>query len=108
MKRMAFRLFVCFVAAILHGCAARDSIIKGYANDQKPDFNSYSNLLLEPVDTVGVLETPALRDGTMGFYEIIFPEILFLGEIFPGRIKWYGWGAEEKGKEKHGAPPCVY
>lgn len=56
-------------------------------------------MLLEPVDTVGIMETPALLNGTLGFYEVVFPEILFLGEIFPGRIKWYGWVADENGNE---------
>ena len=49
------------------------------------------DLLLEPVDTVGILETQALRDKKVSFREVVFPEILAAGELYPGRLKWFGW-----------------
>lgn len=89
-------VFLVFVFAILSGCAA-NQIIKN-AKIGNPGSEEV-NLLLEPVDTVGLLETPYLCQGKTRFYEVVFPELLFLGEIYPGRIKWYGWAVDSGDNE---------
>lgn len=82
--------FVMIIAiAVLSGCASTGQIVKNYDNSY--NTKKEINLLLEPVDTTGILETPALRERRVSFYEFVFPEILFLGEIYPWRLKWYGW-----------------
>lgn len=95
--KIAAFVFLVFVFAILSGCAATNQIVKN-ANTGNPGLSEI-NLLLEPVDTVGLLETPQFHQGKTKFYEVVFPEILFLGEIYPGRIKWYGWAVDSRGNE---------
>lgn len=84
-------LFVVALIAIsiLSGCASTGQIVNNYNNPY--DAKKEINLLLEPVDTTGILETPALREGKVSFYEFVFPEIVYSGEIYPWRLKWFGW-----------------
>lgn len=87
MKTLRFVVFI-FILAILSGCASTGQIVKNYNSPY--ETKKEINLLLEPMDTTGILETPALREGKVSFYEFVFPEILFAGEIYPWRIKWFG------------------
>lgn len=93
------KVFLLVLVAVLAGCASGSQNIRGFQNEKVSDFSAYSNLLLEPVDTTGMLETSFLRERKTTFYEVTFPELLFLGEIFPGRIKWYGWVVDKDGRE---------
>lgn len=91
-------VMIGFLVLFFIGCAARDQIVKNIQNDSEM-MPKQIDLLLEPVDTVGILETEFLKKGETSFYEVTFPEILFLGETFPGRIKWYCWFIENRGNE---------
>ncbi|MEI6807021.1 MAG: hypothetical protein WCK49_11070 [Myxococcaceae bacterium] len=88
-------VILAMVVALLSGCAAtnqRVTDIQSVATTQvKTGDSKELDLLLEPVDTVGILETQALRDRRVSFREVVFPEILASGELYPGRLKWFGW-----------------
>jgi len=92
-----------FVVALLSGCADKSQVLRGVNSGMEASQNDSSevqlsnvtiDLLIEPPDAVGLLLTPAIRERKAKFYEVVFPEILFLGEIFPGRIKWFGWASD--------------
>lgn len=107
MKNFLSFVLLFFLLALLSGCADKSQIVRDINSDLENQSvqlaiqvdSTSVDLLLEPVDTVGLLLTPAIRERKAKFYEVIFPEILFLGEIFPERIKWYGWGIGENGSE---------
>lgn len=56
------------------------------------------NMLIEPYESLGLLETEAIRQEEITVVGGIFPDILF-GEYFPGRIRWNGWVVDEDEKE---------
>jgi hypothetical protein len=95
--RNTFLLFVVFVA-ILSGCATGKFVMKDSMLGSKP---SEVNLLMEPYQSLGLLETEAVRTGQTTVVQGKFPEILF-GEYFPGRIRWNVWGVDENGREYFG------
>ncbi len=100
--KMKFFL-VAMVLILFFGCAATDQRVKkinnpAYSTNQELDF------LMEPIDGIGILETPALlkhaKDGKgVSYYEFPFPELLYLGEVFPGKVKWFAWVVTLDGKE---------
>lgn len=104
MKRIRMFFLVMVVAAILSGCAATNMRMKGDFNQANLDvpekhMKDYANkdiskvvlgdLLIEPFDSVGIKETPALLRGEFSSYAIPFPEELKNERYIPERIKWY-------------------
>jgi len=86
-----------FAVAVLFGCAATDTKLKDFHSPLAMEMSVATgendgeiNLLLESVDTVGFFETPSFRRGEVIFRDVIFPEILFCGEMSPGRLRWIG------------------
>lgn len=57
------------------------------------------DLLAEPIDTVGLLETSAMRTGLYTVYDACMPEELLNKEFFPDRLKWFGWAVNPVGRE---------
>jgi hypothetical protein len=104
MKKMQSFLLVVAVAVVLSGCAATDQRLKGNFNQAYLDvpekhMKDYANkdiskivlgdLLIEPFDSTGVKETPALLRGEFSCYQVSFPEELKDERYIPERIKWY-------------------
>jgi hypothetical protein len=93
------------LVAILSGCAATDmrlnkanfnpttlNVPQMYAENYrgKRAENVLGNLLLEPFDSVGVRETPALLRGDVISFKVFFPEELRKEQSQPERITWLG------------------
>lgn len=103
MKR--FTGLLIFVA-LLSGCATTDTKLKDFHSPSILEMSTATgenggeiNLLLESVDTVGIFETPQFRKGEVIFRDAIFPEILFCGEMSPGRLRWIGLAVDDDGHE---------
>lgn len=97
-------VLVVAVAALLSGCAATNMRLNGNFNQSNLDvpekhMKDYADkdiskvvlgdVLIEPFDSVGVKETPALLRGEFSSYKIPFPEELKNERYIPERIKWY-------------------
>jgi len=92
------KVFLLVLVAILSGCATSRFVMKDSMLGNKP---SDTNLLIEPYQSLGLLETKALRAGRLTVVQGKFPELLF-GEYYPGRIRWNVWGVDKTGREYFG------
>lgn len=96
MKRTIILLFVS--VAILSGCATKQFEVK--------DLNLNSGVktmdfLIEPYQSLGVIETDAIKTGDVTVVKAIFADRLF-GEFFPGRIRWNAIAEDQNGQEYFG------
>ncbi len=106
MRKIQEIVSVVVVAAIFSSCAATNMRFNGNfsqanLNIPKEYMKNYANkdiskivlgdLLIEPFDSVGVKETPALLRGEFSVYKVPFPfpEELKNERYIPERIKWY-------------------
>lgn len=88
MKANFYKTAVILMVLFFCGCAARDQIVK--TKDIRGKVVKKENLLLEPIDMIGLLETQALIEQKASFFEVVIPDMLFLGEMYPTRLKWFG------------------
>ncbi len=90
------------IIGIFSGCAKNMEVINpalvSSVFQEEKDQDNKVDLLLEPYETLGLLLTPAIKEGDITIIQGIFPNILF-GEYYPGRIRWNGWIVQEDGKE---------
>ena len=91
MKRI---ILVVFSLAILSGCANTLVMKDGPMNGEKQ-----FNLLVAPVQSMGVEVTKNIMDGNVTVIEAPIPDKGIAAEIYPGRIRWNGLAAGEDGKE---------
>jgi len=94
MKKNVF--VVIFLVLFCVSCASRAYVIKNA--DLIGGEKRTVNLLNEPVDSIGVLETEELKRGDVTIVQGVFPEDLF-GEIRPGKISYNGWAVSPAGIE---------
>mgnify|MGYP000477655279 CR=1 FL=1 len=90
MKKILIIAVICFMA----GCAGPQLNLK---NSTMPQSQGIS-YLIEPYQSVGILETENIRSGNYSVYQGIFPDLLF-GEYAPGRMAWYGIAITADGQE---------
>ena len=91
-------IFLLVLVAILSGCATNRFTLKDAYLAEK---SGEANLLIEPYQSLGLLETEAVRTGQTTVVQGKFPEMLF-GEYYPGRIRWNVWGVDKAGHEYFG------
>lgn len=89
------------VAITLCGCAAhlpvKGTLLAG--SNEKREID----LQLDPYQTVGILETEAIRNPDRGtFVRAVIPDILIGGEFAPGRVRWNAWAVDKDGTEAFG------
>lgn len=89
-KSNVLRMVVFFLAMVLllSGCAGKQAKINLVTAD-KASSVSGRNYLIEPVDSMGLTVTDAIRKGEVTIFHGIFPNILG-GEYIPLRICWHG------------------
>lgn len=92
------KVFLLVLVAILSGCATNRYVMKDTHLAEKP---GEANLLIEPHQSLGLLETEAVRTGQTTVVQGKFSEMLF-GEYFPGRVRWNVWGVDANGREYFG------
>jgi len=99
MERMAFRLFACFIVAILSGCATNQFMLKGVnQNGEKKDMD----FRMEPYQTAGLMLTPAIKNREATIVLGQFSKRLLNGEWMVGRIAWKAIGVDKSGNEYTG------
>ncbi len=103
MKNRVGFLLVMAVAVIFSGCAATDMQMRGNFNRTYLDIPEknlkdykdrdiqgvFNDRLLQPADTTGITETPALLRGEFTCYDVPFPAELQDEQVVPERIRWY-------------------
>jgi hypothetical protein len=97
-------LIVLAMVVALSGCATKTNVVSDVQSSDKTSVPTEAgkigqmDLLIEPVNAAGIKETQKMREGNFSTRRIVFPEMLAAGELFPGRVSWYGW-LVSKGKE---------
>jgi len=92
MKSLAICIML-MLGVILSGCAPKFVLKNGPMEMGKP-----MEIMVRPHQSLGVSATEALLKGEVTVFEAPLSDKI-LGEEYPGRIRWNGWGVTEKGKE---------
>ncbi|HBP01526.1 MAG: hypothetical protein UY41_C0020G0010 [Candidatus Moranbacteria bacterium GW2011_GWE1_49_15] len=98
MVRTAKILLLVAAVAVLSGCATGQFQVRNLnleSGVQTLDF------LIEPYQSLGVVETDAIKKREVTVFKAVFPEILF-GEYFPGRVRWNVLALDKSGREYFG------
>jgi len=88
------KIFLVILVCVCVGCSGTNIQLK---NSTMPNASGI-NYLIEPYQSVGILETENIRNGNYAVYQGIFPDLLF-GEYSPGRMAWYGLAVTTDGQE---------
>jgi hypothetical protein len=101
-KIVSFALCVLVFAVLLGGCATNEFVLKSpnlpVSQDIRPEKSKGIDMIIEPYESLGVIETDAVRRGDVTAFWGVFPNKLF-GEFFPGRIRWNAWVVDKDGTE---------
>jgi hypothetical protein len=104
MKRFfgSFVLLVLLAAVLLSGCTVNRLEMKN-VNLISPDLSKKAEMrmLIQPHQSLGLEPTPAIRNGNISTFLVVFPKRLF-GEYFPGRLRWNTWTVLENETEAFG------
>lgn len=108
MKR-SYCWFIVMMMVIASGCASTKMQTnmqfdpRMYAADTKEmkmeTAKAVADYLLEPIDSTGFRETEPMRKGIMTTREVVLPERLLAGELYPGRIRWNAIAITPDGRE---------
>lgn len=93
-RKVMIGLLLMITLAILSGCAANLKM----QNIDSVSVTTEIDMLIEPYESLGIMETEAIKSGDVTILHCIIPDIL-MGEYYPGRIKWNSWVVDTNGKE---------
>ncbi|MEI7891120.1 MAG: hypothetical protein WCI36_04070 [bacterium] len=88
------KVFCLLVVLMLTGCA-NTLVMK----DGPLDLNDPINLLVTPVQSVGVAATRNVKDGAITIVEAPVADKCISAEMYPGRIRWNGLAVNKEGEE---------
>ncbi len=94
-KSVMIGFLLVIIVAILSGCAAN---LKMQNIDSVSVNTNEIDMLIEPYESLGIMETEAVKNGDVTILHCIIPDIL-MGEYYPGRVKWSAWVVDTDGKE---------
>lgn len=89
-------IWVALAAVILTGCATNNRLVM---KDGPMDGEKPLNLLVTPVQSIGVEATNNVREGIVTVIEAPIADRCIASEMYPGRIRWNGLTIGENDKE---------